>query len=127
MILSNLLSGLYAGIKRAVMIFCFDFVYLKKHTVKDLERRTEIMGAERSSIRSIIDESKSKKDDLIDLMKDNLDYSDIQMKMYLSKLKDFMNHYQTDHISFGAIFVEGELVIFHHGYKHIYFLLIQQV
>ena len=67
------------------------------------------MGAERSSIRSIIDESKSKKDDLIDLMKDNLDYSDIQMKMYLSKLKDFMNHYQTDHISFWSDICRGRV------------------
>ena len=85
------------------------FENLKKHTVKDLERRTEIMGAERSSIRSIIDESKSKKDDLIDLMKDNLDYSDIQMKMYLSKLNDFMNHYQTDHISFWSDICRGRV------------------
>ena len=85
------------------------FKNLKKHTVKDLERRTEIMGAERSSIRSIIDESKSKKDDLIDLMKDNLDYSDIQMKMYLSKLRDFMNHYQTDHISFWSDICRGRV------------------
>ena len=53
--------------------------------------------------------SPSKKDDLIDLMKDNLDHNDLLMKMYLSKLNDFMDHYQTDHITFWSDICRGRV------------------
>ena len=86
------------------------FKKLKKNmTINDIQRRTESMGVKRSSIQSVLDKSKSKKSDLINLMKNNLDYQDFLMKMYLSKLNDFMNYYKTDHINFWSDICRGRV------------------